>query len=228
MEIRLMKRLVLGLFALFWTGSLFAVEPELTVKVEKSPPPAELHDSIKALLSDDAIRVASKTEAHCTLWLRKEIPVEANADQVKNGLTYREIPRTTVIGAIELPQKWIDFRKQEIPKGVYTLRFVVQPQNGDHDGTAPHADFCLLSPAHLDQKPDAMQMKALIEMSATITGSTHPSVLLLFPNSKPEEQPKIVSKGNEILVVNVKRSVAAGQLKSTLGFGFTVAGHTKD
>jgi hypothetical protein len=223
-----MKCPILGLMASFFATSLFAAAPELTVKVEKASPPVELHDSIKALLSDDAIRVESKSGAHCTLWLRKEIPVEANADQVKNGLTYREIPRTTVIGAIELPQKWIDFRKQEIPKGVYTLRFVVQPQNGDHDGTAPHTEFCLLSPAHADQKPDVMQMKALIEMSATITGSTHPSVLLLFPNSKPEEQPRAVSKGNAVWVVNVKRNVVAGELKSTLGFAFAVSGHTKD
>ena len=59
--------------------------------------------------------------AHFALWLRKELPAEATPEQVKNGLTYREVPKTTLIGAIELPQKWIDFRKQEIPKGVYTL-----------------------------------------------------------------------------------------------------------
>jgi hypothetical protein len=205
-----------------------AADAEFTLKVQKIAPSSELHESIRGLLSDDAIQLESQGMLIATLWLRKEIPAEANADQVKNGLTYREIPKTTVLGAIELPQKWIDFRKQEIPKGVYSLRLGFQPQNGDHDGTAPHTEFCLLSPAFKDEKPDTMEFKALIEMSATITGSTHPSVMLLFPNSKPDDAPKLVSRGRGIWTANVKRTVRAGERKTTLGFAFTVAGHTMD
>jgi hypothetical protein len=210
------------------TAHLNAADADLKVKVEKKTPPAELNDAIKQLLGDDALQVTDSKGVVCTIWFRKEIPAKATADQIKNGLTYREIPRTSLIGAIELPQKWTDFRKQEIPKGVYTLRIAVQPMDGDHMGTAPHNDFCLLSPAAKDEKSDPMEMKALNDLSAQSTAGTHPSVLLLFPNSKPQDEPKIENKGNGIWVVNVKRAVAAGNEKASLGFGFTVAGHTAE
>ena len=72
------------------------------------------------------------------IWFRAEIPVKATEEQIKNGLTYHEIPEGTLVGALEFPTKFTDFRKQELPAGVYTLRFAVQPDIGDHTGTAPH------------------------------------------------------------------------------------------
>ncbi len=206
-----------------------AADADFQVKVEKADPPAELKDPVKGLLGNEALRVQdAKGLVICTIWFRKEVPTKANADQVKNGLTYREIAPTTLVGAIELPQKWVDFRKQEIPKGVYTLRLAIQPMDGDHMGTAPYNEFCLLCPADKDEKPDTMEVKSLTELSASSHGATHPAVLLLFPNAKPEDQPKIVSKGNGIFVLNVKRPVVAGDQKTTLGFGMTIAGHTSE
>jgi len=217
------------------TAALFCCQPisgadgDWKFKAEKIAPPAEVQTPIKNLLSDDAIQIQDgKGAVVLTMWLRKEIPSKANPDQVKNGLTYREIPTTTVIGAVQLPQKWIDFRKQEIPKGTYTLRLAIQPMDGDHMGTAPHNEFCLLCPADKDVKPDTMNVKELHELSATSHGATHPVVLLLFPNSKPENDPKMISKGNGIFVLNIKRAVTAGDAKTSLGFGFTVGGHTME
>jgi hypothetical protein len=214
------------LFAWAIAFSLHAADPELKVKVEKTTLPDELKDAIKDLLDDEAFQVQDGKGVVCTLWLRKEIPAKATVEQVKNGLTYREIALSTVIGAIQLPDKWIDFRKQEIPKGVYTLRLAVQPQDGDHMDTAPHTDFCLLCPADKDEKPDPLELKALIELSGSSHGSTHPAVLMLYPNTKAEDGAKLAAKGNGIFVLNVKRTIAAGEQKTTLGFGFTVAGHS--
>ena len=225
-----MRRFCLATLVFAWPAafSLHAADQELKLKIEKTAPPGELKDAIKDLLGDDAIQVQDGKGAVCTLWLRKEIPAKATAEQVKNGLTYREIATTTMIGAIQLPEKWIDFRKQEIPKGVYTLRLAIQPMDGDHMGTAPYTEFCLLCPAEKDDKPDTMQIKALTDLSASAHGSTHPAVLLLFPNAKPEDGAKIASKGDGIFVVNVKRTVVAGDQKTMLGFSFTVAGHTSE
>ena len=54
-----------------------------------------------------------------------------------------------------------DYRKQKVPAGVYTLRLALQPVSDDHGGTAPYRDFCLLSPAADDRKPDLLSPKAL-------------------------------------------------------------------
>ena len=82
----------------------------------------------------------------------------------KNGLTYREIPEGTLVGAIEFPAKFTDFRKQELAAGVYTLRFAVQPDIGDHTGTAPHPEFCLICAAEDDRSAEEIEKKKLIEL----------------------------------------------------------------
>lgn len=200
-----------------------------TAKPVEQEPPKELKDPVRALLGNDAVQVADgKGGVLATFWFRKEIPAQATPDQVKNGLTYREIAPTTVVAAVQFPQTWSDFRKQEIPAGVYTLRMAIQPQDGDHMGTAPYNEFVLLSQADMDVKADTMEVKALHKLSGNSTGGTHPAVLLLFPNPKPDDAPKVTSKTNGIWVLTVKRPIVAGTEKTTLGFGLTVVGHTTE
>jgi hypothetical protein len=228
----MMKRIAFfGVICLFLGSSTgFAVDgSKLTVKSEKIEAPKELKEGFRSLLSEDAIQISDGDgKPFATIWFRKEIPAKATSEQVKNGLTYREIVPATFIGAISLPQSWSDFRKQEIPKGVYTLRMGIQPMDGDHQGTAPYNEFVLLSPAEKDTKPDPMAVKALQELSASSHGSTHPAVLLLFPNPKPEETPKLANKGSGIFVVNLKRPVSVDDQKTTLGFALVLVGHTTE
>jgi hypothetical protein len=218
-------------FILLWSlvgAPVLGADGDLKVKVEKAAAPAEVSPAVKAVLGEESVQIDDGKGAVNTFWFRKEIPSKATPEQIKNGITYREVPQTTLIGVLQLPQKWTDFRKQEIPKGVYTLRLVLQPMDGDHMGTAPHNEFLLLCPADKDVKPDAMEVKAAHELSAASHGATHPAVLLLFPNSKPDDQPSVINKGNGIVVLNIKRPMIAGERKTSLGFGLTVAGHTSE
>src|SRR5207244_13150201 len=107
-----------------------------------------------------------------------------------------------------------------------TLRLAFQPQNGDHMGTAPFSEFLLLSPAAKDTRPDTMEPKELHELSANAPGASHPGVVLLYPNGKPEDEPKLERKPNSTWELNVKRPVDASGTKTALGFGITVAGQT--
>ncbi len=121
--------------------------------------------------------------ARCSarLWFRKEVPAKATPEQVKNGLTLREIPETTLLGVLQVHRTLIDYRKQKIKEGVYTLRLAYQPADGDHMGTAPNNEFCLAVFADDDKDAKLMKAKALQEASAKVTGGSHPAVLLLFP-----------------------------------------------
>lgn len=115
-----------------------AADTKYSVKAIKSPLPAKASPAVAALLTEECLKVEDGNQATvCSFWFRKEIPAKATVEQIKNGLTYREIAPTTLIGVIHLPQPWIDFRKQQIPAGVYTLRLGFQPVDGDHMGTAP-------------------------------------------------------------------------------------------
>jgi hypothetical protein len=98
--------------------------------------------------------------------------------------------------------------------------------DGDHMGTAPYNEFLLLSPASLDTSPDKVEFKKLFEMSCKAAGSSHASMMLLFPNDTPGDAPQLLDKGGNNFVVNWKAPVTAGGQKGSLGLGLTVFGAT--
>jgi hypothetical protein len=223
-------RLAFACFALFACAPLPAAEPKLSAKVEKVTPPEKLVEPVRKLLDEQALVVRDDTAdvEVMTVWFRTEIPAKATAEQVKNGLTYREIPEGTLVGAISFPAKFTDFRKQEIPAGVYTLRFAVQPDIGDHTGTAPHPEFCLMCQAEKDKDPEPMEVKKLIEVSSLVNEGRHPAVLLLWPNDGKDAGVKVVGKGDGVFVATVRRTLVADGKKAALGFAITVAGVRKE
>lgn len=203
------------------------VEHRFTAKLEKVSRPEQLADPVRKVLDETAIVVRNGDDVVMRVWFRAEIPARATEEQVKNGLTYREIPEGTLIGAIEFPVKFTDFRKQELPAGVYTLRFAVQPDIGDHTGTTPHPEFCLICPADEDKNDEDIEKKKLIELSSKVNEGRHPAVLLLWPNNGKDEAVKVLDKGNGVFVATIKRPVVVGDQKSMLGFAVTVAGMWK-
>src|SRR5262245_16301991 len=176
-------RLSCAVVVVLLAGPLRAAEPEFAAKVEKVEPPAKLAEPVRKLLDEQALVVRNGDDVVMRVWFRAEIPVKATEEQVKNGLTYREIPEGTLVGALEFPAKFTDYRKQELPAGVYTLRFAVQPDIGDHTGTTPHPEFCLICPVDEDKAEEAVEKKKLIELSSKINEGRHPAVLLLWPNN---------------------------------------------
>jgi hypothetical protein len=205
-----------------------ATAAEYSIKETTAPPPKELQEAIAKTLADKSIQLLNDKGVLCEVWFCKEVPSKATPAQVSNGLTYRELEETTLVGAIRYDQRATDYRKQEIKPGVYTLRLGFQPMDGDHMGTAPYPEFCLLVPANLDSKPDTMDPKELRELSAKAIGGSHPGVLLLFPNEKPEETPKLVSKGNNTWVLSLKEPVNVDGKRTSggLGVALTLVGQT--
>jgi hypothetical protein len=208
--------------------SALGAEPKLSAKVEKVAPPDALAELVRKLLDEQALVVRDGDTEVMTVWFRTEIPAKATAEQVKNGLTYREIPEGALVGAIRFPATFTDFRKQEIAAGVYTLRFALQPDIGDHTGTAPHPDFCLMCQAKEDRSAEPIEKKKLIEVSSLVNEGRHPAVLLLWPNNGKDAGVKVISKGEGVYVATVKRAVATEDAKTTLGFAVTVAGVRKE
>jgi len=201
----------------------FAATP-YAIKTADTAPPKELVEAIRSQLDNRCLRlVDGKGNALIEVWFRKEVPVKATDAQIKNGLTYREVPNTTLVGAMRVVKGTTDYRKQRIPAGVYTLRIAQQPMDGDHMGTAPYSEFCLISPAADDRKPDTMEVKALHEMSAKSTES-HPGVFLLFPGTGATKEPKLMDKGSGHWVLLLQIGAKAGDKKATVPLGLTLVG----
>jgi len=199
-----------------------------TVMTATAEPPKELAEPIRALLSDRSVQLLDgEGKLIGEFWFRKELRVKATAEELKKGIGYRKLEESTVLGAVRLDQAWTSFRKQIIKPGLYTLRIGFQPMDGDHMGTAPYNEFCLLSPAAADKSPALLEGKQLHELSAkTLPGTTHPVVMLLFPNAKTEDAPKLLDKQNGIWVLSWKEDVASAGQKGVLGLGLTLFGVT--
>ncbi len=206
-----------------------SADPTLNANTAKLDVPELVTAAVRKELDPNAIAITDKDGTNAiTIWFRNTIPMKATAEQVRNGLTYREIPDGTLIGVIQFDKPFVDFRKQDIKAGVYTMRFAVQPDTGDHTGTAPHAEFVLLVPADKDQDADTIEVKSLIKHSTKVIGGDHPAVMLLFPQNTKVTKPMIVSKSDGVQVVSVLRKVTVDGEDSTLGFAIAVAGFSKN
>src|SRR6476646_8287647 len=95
---------------LLWALPAFAADGP-TVKVEDVPPPKELAEPVRALLSAKAMTVLDdKGQPLCTVWPRKALESKATAEQAKAGLKYSHHDESTVIGAVRFPQVFGDYR----------------------------------------------------------------------------------------------------------------------
>ncbi|HLU48778.1 MAG TPA: hypothetical protein VK116_11870, partial [Planctomycetota bacterium] len=74
-----------------------------------------------------------------------------------------------------------------IAPGIYTLRKLTQPEDGDHLGVSETRDFVVLCPAKSDKTPDPLTERQAVKLSTEVSGSKHPAILYLV---KPFDEPK--------------------------------------
>ena len=88
--------------------------------------------------------------------------------------------------------EYTDFRDQEIAPGIYTLRYGLQPEDGNHLGTSDTYDFILALPAKYDTKPATIEdFYELSERSGKAAGSTHPAIFSLLDPAKAGKETKL-------------------------------------
>ncbi len=201
-------------------------QAKYSIKEAKTDLPKEVKPAVAKLLDDSAVQLLDdKGAVVCEVWFRKEVPATATAEQVKNGITLRDIPETTVLGALRVHKTMTDYRKQKIKEGVYTLRLGFQPADGDHMGTAPNNEFCLPVFADDDKEAAPMKPKELQEASAKVAGGTHPAVLLLFPPAAKVPDKASLDKDdmNDWLLTR-PIEIKAGDAKAKIGLVLTLVG----
>lgn len=182
MNIRL--KALTGLLIVAGTISV-ARAADLTLKVAEMDPPEELGESIRAALQHEAIRLLDGEKAVFEFWFRKDLPLQSKPSSPSAGLD--SLKETTLVGAARISRKERDYQDGEILPGVYTMRFALQPQNGNHLGTSDYPYFLALVPAKLDPAIDSISdFDTLVKASAKQTAEGHPMVLSLRPVSNGE------------------------------------------
>jgi hypothetical protein len=97
---------------------------------------------------------------------------------------------------------------------VYTLRYQLLPQDGNHMGVAPNPDFLLASPVAADSRPEQSYVyRKLVALSARSTGTNHPAVIAL----EVAGDPNTVVKTEHGTVVFTIAIPSAGGTPETLG-----------
>jgi hypothetical protein len=204
-----------------------AQDGKYTIKTIDMPVPKEVGEPIQKLLQPQAIQLLDPAGKNvCEVWLRKEIPADATPEQIKNGLTYREVKQSELFGVVRFDQDWRDYRKQKVKAGTYTLRLGYQPMDGDHTGASEFQDFLVVLSASGDTKADVMDPKHMIETSAKSISTGHPGVFMLFPNNKPGAAPALAAMPKNHWVLMTKEDVTVNGQKTgaSLGVGLTLVG----
>ena len=166
-------------FVLLPTGAL--AQESYKVEVSRELPPGALSSAVRGVLASEGFRfLDAKGKPFAEIWLRKAVPASEKPTSPKGPVQFPFLAEGELLGAMRFVAEGHDFRDQTIAKGVYTLRYGLQPQNGDHNGSSEFRDFALLLPAAKDVAVVAIPKKALEERSAESAGSSHPAVFVLL------------------------------------------------
>ncbi|HUQ89181.1 MAG TPA: hypothetical protein VM096_16600 [Vicinamibacterales bacterium] len=146
------------------------------------------------------------------IWLAQAIASDGGWSGVESG---------TLVGAMRVTGAFKEIRGKVVAPGVYTLRYGLQPQNGDHLGISTYRDFLVLSPASADTDPKVLGFDGVVALSKQVIGTSHPAALSIDP---PEDAPGAVLStykndlGHDGVVFEIK---AGGK---SLKFGLILTG----
>ncbi len=170
----------LGWLVIALSSTLAQAQP---YKIEplKQAPPASLAPVVRDALRTEGYRVVDgKGKTYAEIWLRKAVPASKKPSGPSGAVQFPFLAEGELLGALRYEGEGHDYRDQTIPKGVYTLRYGLQPVNGDHLGVSEFRDYALLVPTAKDQALANIPAKPLNEKSAEAAGASHPAVLILL------------------------------------------------
>ena len=194
----------------------FAGDPNL--KPIEEAPPEEVSTPVRESLGSQGFRILSGEKVVMELWLRSEIPAKEQSGGGDLGVSFGIVPRGTLIGVVHFPEEWADYKNNAIGAGAYTLRYGIQPADGNHMGVSQYRDFVLLLPAASDTEVEtALGPDELVMQSFASTGKPHPGIMGLFPLYEDAPEPKLMRNEIDQWTLAVDR----GALK----IGLVVEGH---
>jgi len=177
--------------------------------------------SIKGALEADGYKVSLADGSElCRIWLRKGFISRPKTEVA--GAIITEIPDSSLVGVITFAKNATDYRGQMVKAGTYTLRYALQPQDGNHLGIAPSRDFLLMVPIALDQDAGAQyKFEELVKMSAKSAGTNHPAGLSMVSAEGQKTFPSAIQddSGHTIFVTKLKTSTGG-----EIAFGLIVKG----
>jgi len=211
-----MRRLVIVAVAILAIATASA-QPKVTPLPEK--PPSQIAPAIAAVLQQSAIK-AIVGGATLDIWWAQAIALTAD------GPGWSTVESGTLAGAMRVSGPYKEIRGKVVAPGAYTLRYGLQPQNGDHLGISTFREFLVVSPAAVDTDPKVLGFDGVVALSKQVIGTSHPAGMSIDP---PEDAPGALlstyknESGHDGIVFEVPRSLN-GKAAGTVKFGLIVSG----
>ncbi len=207
-------------------GCSVCLADEYRVEPAKLPLPEEVAADVAKQIGSAAFKVSGEKRALCEIWLRRDWPTQAGFTPSQSVLYPFEMGE--LIGVIRFPKKVTDFRGQDIAAGVYTLRFGLQPVDGNHVGTSETRDFLLLVPASQDMSPAKIDKEDLFKESKEASATTHPAILTLLAVPAEIDAQAVPAmqhdEGRELWSVVLKGTTLANEKVGSQLINFVVVG----
>ena len=200
--------------------ALVAAQPSVSATAHSEAAPAALAAAVQSAIAPGGVR-ASVGSATLDFWFVKTLPLKAGSAVT----AWAAVEEGALVGAVRVGSDFRDIRGRLIKPGVYTLRYGVQPQNGDHLGVSPFREFLLLSPAAVDTSIAATGHDPTIEMSIKTVGGSHPAVWSIDPPAATAAPltNHTTDLGHTSVIVDVP-AARAGQSAGALRFGIVLIG----
>lgn len=198
LRITLISALLLGTLL-----ALPATAADLTLATTEKSPPEGVAGEISAVLEATAIQLKNGEEPEIEIWLRKETPLKDTPEEPRTAM--KAIAQGTLLGVMAVHKDRRDYRDDDIAEGVYTMRFALQPQNGDHLGTSVYPYYALLIPVAHDTSLDGIEgYDAVTEASSEDTATEHPVIVSLRPaDADDASEPKLTEPADDHKAVQV-------------------------
>jgi len=175
------------------TAAAGYAQESITIASLKEPPPQSIAAEIRNALIPEGHRILDKQgQTVANIWMRKGVPGSEKPEGPKGAIQFPFLADGELIGVLQFATEGHDYRDQPIAKGVYTMRYGLQPVNGDHLGVSTYRDYSLVLPASKDQSLVVPRRKQLEDRSAESAGTSHPAIFLLL-EAPPESSKSAAS-----------------------------------
>jgi len=150
------------------------------IKTRELPLPEKVTPEIASTMGAMVYEIFKGEDLVYRFWFRKGIPLSTNPE--KSEMAVDQFIQPTLIGIVEVPKEGRDYRDDELFENVFTMRYGLRPDDGNHLGTSDYRHFGVLIPAEQDQKLNGMEgYKSMVKASSHDTISDHPVILSLRP-----------------------------------------------
>jgi hypothetical protein len=204
-----------------WVAVLLLVLPLAAADFSTEPgvpAPDGVPDAVKALVNPEGIVVKGPDgKVNVQIWPRK---AAFEGDPASGfGIRMKTIPEGALIALVNYPNGSSDYREQSVPAGIYTMRYALHPEDGNHMGVASSRDFGVLTPIDKDTEPSKnLAFKDLVAHTKMV-GNPHPTVVRL-EMAESSDTPHMWQDDSEHWVLDLD---VAGE-----PVGFVVHGHSEE